>query len=49
MYGGGGVGRHCDNIVPRFTSVYAISGYYNYSCEFNSLLWRGVFNTALSY
>ena len=41
-------GHHaCDHIVVEFTTTYAISAYHHYSCDFESLSWRGVLDTTI--
>ena len=37
----------CDRMVFGFTTTCAISAYHHWSCEFESLLWSGVLDTAL--
>jgi len=36
-----------DRMVVGFTTTYAISAYYHWSCEFKSHSWQGVLDTTL--
>jgi hypothetical protein len=36
--------RGRDSMVIEFTTIYAISAYHSYSCEFEICSWRGVFD-----
>jgi hypothetical protein len=36
-----------DHMVVGFTTIYTMSTYHNYSCEFESCSWRDVLDTTL--
>ena len=46
LFRGGHSGR--DRVVVGFTSTCTISVYHHWSCEFESLLWRGLLDATLS-
>ena len=39
--------RGRDRMIVGFTTIYAISAYHYYSCEFESHLWKCLLNTTL--